>query len=235
MSNSATPWTVARQAPLPMGFPRQEYWSGLPFPPPEIERVSPTAPALVGRFLTTEPPGKPQCLGNSSMFLGLSSVTARNWKTTAVGTLLKDSASLQSDQVLSWNSPECWNFTVRKMSLDAAVSEELVELKGRATFPRSESMTLWHWRMPISQWVHCPICLFIYFPVGQMVKNPCSHCRGHGFHPWAGNEDPACYTVQPRKQERKEKRAQVCTPKHVLFQDITWASNWNLQWLSLHL
>ena len=29
-----TPWTVARQAPLSMGFPRQKYWSGLPFPPP---------------------------------------------------------------------------------------------------------------------------------------------------------------------------------------------------------
>jgi len=35
VSNSfATPWTVARQAPLSMGFPRQEYWSGLPFPSP---------------------------------------------------------------------------------------------------------------------------------------------------------------------------------------------------------
>ena len=35
VSNSfATPWTVARQAPLSMEFPRQEYWSGLPFPPP---------------------------------------------------------------------------------------------------------------------------------------------------------------------------------------------------------
>ena len=46
-----TPWTVARQAPLSMGFPRQEYWSGLPFPPPGnlpnsgIERASPAAPA----------------------------------------------------------------------------------------------------------------------------------------------------------------------------------------------
>ena len=29
-----TPWTVAHQAPLSMGFPRQEYWSGLPFPSP---------------------------------------------------------------------------------------------------------------------------------------------------------------------------------------------------------
>ena len=34
VSDSATPWTVAHQAPLPMGFPRQEYWSGLPFPTP---------------------------------------------------------------------------------------------------------------------------------------------------------------------------------------------------------
>ena len=34
MSNSATPWTMASQAPLPMGFSRQEHWSGLPFPSP---------------------------------------------------------------------------------------------------------------------------------------------------------------------------------------------------------
>ena len=46
-------------------FPRQEYWSGLPFPTPGdllntgIEPVSPGSPALAGRFFTTEPPGKP--------------------------------------------------------------------------------------------------------------------------------------------------------------------------------
>jgi len=34
MSDFATPWTVARQAPLSMGFSRQEYWNGLPFPSP---------------------------------------------------------------------------------------------------------------------------------------------------------------------------------------------------------
>ena len=56
----ATPWTVARQAPLSMGFSRQEYWSGLPFPPPEdlpdpgIEPVSPVSPALAGGFVITE-------------------------------------------------------------------------------------------------------------------------------------------------------------------------------------
>ena len=58
----ATPWTVACQAPLSMGFSKQEYWSGLPFPPagdlpqPGTELVSPT---LVGIFFTTELPGKP--------------------------------------------------------------------------------------------------------------------------------------------------------------------------------
>ena len=48
----ATPWTVGCPAPLSMGFPRQEYWSGLPCPPPGnllhpgIEPMSPEAPAL---------------------------------------------------------------------------------------------------------------------------------------------------------------------------------------------
>ena len=51
---SGTPWTVAHQAPLSMGVSRQEYWSGLPFPPlgdlpnPGTEPVSPEAPALAG-------------------------------------------------------------------------------------------------------------------------------------------------------------------------------------------
>ena len=48
----ATSWVVARHVPLSMGFPRQEYWSGLPFPPPEdlanprIESTSPVSPGL---------------------------------------------------------------------------------------------------------------------------------------------------------------------------------------------
>ena len=63
MSNSsATTWTVARQVPLSMGFPRHDYWSGLPFPPPgdlPDPGIEPVTPAVAGRFLTTEPPGTP--------------------------------------------------------------------------------------------------------------------------------------------------------------------------------
>ena len=60
-SSFVNPWTVARQAPLCMGFQRQEYWSGLPFPSPgdlPDPGIEPTSPALVGEFFTTEPPGK---------------------------------------------------------------------------------------------------------------------------------------------------------------------------------
>ena len=61
MSDSATPWTTVRQASLSMGLPRQEYWSGLPFPSRDLPNpgIKPASPALTGQFLTTEPPGKP--------------------------------------------------------------------------------------------------------------------------------------------------------------------------------
>ena len=54
-----TPWTVAHQAPLSMGFSRQEYWSWLPLPAPGglpypgIKPTVLTSPALAGRFFTT--------------------------------------------------------------------------------------------------------------------------------------------------------------------------------------
>ena len=65
VSNSLTQWTIVRQAPLSMRFTRQEYWSGLPCPPPGdlpnpgIEPVSPASLALQMDCLLTEPPGKP--------------------------------------------------------------------------------------------------------------------------------------------------------------------------------
>ena len=61
----ATSWTVACQAPLSMGFPRLEYWGGLPFPTPGdlpdpgIEPTSLVSPAQAGRFFITMPLGKP--------------------------------------------------------------------------------------------------------------------------------------------------------------------------------
>ena len=62
MSDFAIPWTVAHQAPLSMGFPRQEYWSGLPFPSPgdlPHPGTEPESPALQVVSLPPESLGKP--------------------------------------------------------------------------------------------------------------------------------------------------------------------------------
>ena len=65
MSDFVTLGTVAHQAPLFMGFPRQEYWSGLPFPSPgdlPDPGIEPRSPALQMDSLPSELPGKPQPL-----------------------------------------------------------------------------------------------------------------------------------------------------------------------------
>ena len=68
----ATPWTVACQTPLSVGFSRQEYWSGWPCPPrgdlpnPGIELTSPVSPALQVDSLPAEPLGKPLYLPSGS-------------------------------------------------------------------------------------------------------------------------------------------------------------------------
>ena len=82
-----TPWTVTCQAPLSLEFPRQEYWSGLPFPSPRdlpnpgIEPTSWVSPALAGGFFTTEP-----FLFNSKQMSLLSLPQSRQLTTPTVST-----------------------------------------------------------------------------------------------------------------------------------------------------
>ena len=66
VSNSATPWTVGRQAPLSMEFSSQEYWNGLPLPPPgdlHNSGIGPRSPTLQVDSLPAEPQGKPHGAG----------------------------------------------------------------------------------------------------------------------------------------------------------------------------
>ena len=66
----------SHQAPLSMGFSRQECWSGLPFPSPGDlldPGIEPTSPALASRFFTTEPPGKSLVL-IFFFFLGVNTI-----------------------------------------------------------------------------------------------------------------------------------------------------------------
>ena len=67
-----TPWIVACQAPLSMGFSKQEYWSGLPFPPPgdlPSPEIEPRSLTLQMDSLPSEPPGKPKNTGVGSLSL----------------------------------------------------------------------------------------------------------------------------------------------------------------------
>ena len=71
----ATPWTVAYQAPPSMGFSRQKYWSGVPFPFPgdlPDPGIEPWSPAFQADTLTSEPPGK--------SWVAISFSSAWNWK-----------------------------------------------------------------------------------------------------------------------------------------------------------
>ena len=79
----ATPWTVAYQASPSMGFSRQEYWSGLPFPSPgdlPHPGIEPGSPALEADTLTSEPPGRPWLLRNaeSNVMLTLGNISGLN-------------------------------------------------------------------------------------------------------------------------------------------------------------
>ena len=72
-------WTVAHQAPLSMGFSRQEYWSGLPFsspgdlPDPGIEPASLMTPVMAGRVFTVVLPGKLPSLHTGDQIPGVRS------------------------------------------------------------------------------------------------------------------------------------------------------------------
>ena len=103
----ATSWTVAHQAPLSMGFFRQEYWSGMPcpspgdLPNPGIKPGSPASPA--GGFFTTDPQGKPIILSSWQLLIASLFPSARqnqpyshshkwrNWGTERLSKLPKGS------------------------------------------------------------------------------------------------------------------------------------------------
>ena len=91
---SATLWTVVCQASLSIGFPRQECWSVLPFPPTgdlPYTGIKPASSALAGRFFTTEPPGKPITMRNLVHSLGHLVCTQVYIKYKLPGSLWKSS------------------------------------------------------------------------------------------------------------------------------------------------
>ena len=113
-----TPWTVAHQAPLSMGFFRQEYWSGLPFPPPGdlpnpgIKPESPMSPALQEDSLPAESLGSPQYAICTTAERSLLSYTVRSfspWAPSLCQVLCCASDPKRSQSwFLSSGSPQWW-------------------------------------------------------------------------------------------------------------------------------
>ena len=83
-----TPWTVAHQAPPSMGFSRQEYWSGLPFPSPgdlPHPGMEPRSPALKADALPSEPPGKSHVYNSHSRIRKQASLAFTRYRGGAEG------------------------------------------------------------------------------------------------------------------------------------------------------
>ena len=121
-------WTVACQTHLSMGFPRQEYWSGLPRSSPEdlsntgIAFVSPVSPALAGGSFATEPPGKPT----------LPQLCPRySWNKPHVLFSLKLSCfRILSPQMSVWLFHLVWDFTQKSFT---------------SPLPSLLLISIWHW------------------------------------------------------------------------------------------
>ena len=80
---SVTPWSVARQAPLSIGFSRQEYWSGLPFPSPgdlPDPGIKPPSPALTGGFFGKLSPANKPCFSTDGLIWACLGLRARGWR-----------------------------------------------------------------------------------------------------------------------------------------------------------
>ena len=88
MPGSATPWTVAHQAPLSVGFPRKDYWSGLPFPPQGIFPTQGSDPGLL--FLHWQADSLPLVLPvRISQLLILHLIfNLRNWRKACLSRVL---------------------------------------------------------------------------------------------------------------------------------------------------
>ena len=109
MSDSENPWTVACQTPLPRGFSRQEYWSGMPFPSPgDLPGIEPGSPALQADFfLLSEPHCLPKPPGSNMIRLGIwpSACTFGRHTFSAKQTMILPSQALKE---LTWQNWLKW-------------------------------------------------------------------------------------------------------------------------------
>ena len=103
----ATPWTVALQAPMSMGFSRQEYYSGMPFPSPGDllnPGIEPSSLALQADSLPAEPQEKPKNtrVGSLSLLQGIFLTQESNWGLLHCRQILYHLSHQGSPRILEW-------------------------------------------------------------------------------------------------------------------------------------
>ena len=148
-----TPWTVACQAPLSMGFSRQEYWSGLPcpcsghLPDPRIESMSLKSPALAGEFFTTSATWEAEYISSSLQLLSwIRALSYRPWTHTCCPR--KPAKLASSSQGHHWVTGVQAEFLIKSgkglkvLSLHVVVIYFFI-LKHFPKIPQSEHCTLW--------------------------------------------------------------------------------------------
>ena len=171
VSNSfGTPWTIAHQSLLSMGFPRQEHWNVLPFPSPgdlPDPGIKPVSPELAGRFLTEN-------LSHPYMETSINQAWGENWVSLGPGTLYCSAAVFAPGHTSPW----------------AIKHKETVRVRAVAkSFPAPPPRGLWATRL-LSPWnfpgkntgVGCHFLLLGIFPSqGSTQGNPSSPTWAGGF------------------------------------------------------
>ena len=174
MSDLTVPWTVACQAPLSMGFPRQEYWSGLLCPPPGIFLTQGSNPCLLhwqACCLPLVPPGRSPWSSVSNFFHSASCYIPRsNWSSALNLTdkiLLNNVVQFSSVQSLScvWLFATPWT-AARQASLSITNSQSLLKL-----------MSI-EWVMPSNRLILCHPLLLppLIFPSIRVFSNESVLC-----------------------------------------------------------
>ena len=153
--------------PDSMGFSKQEYWSGLPFPPPgDLSKpgIEPASPALAGGFFTTEPPGK--LCGSDLALLGLKNISR--------AMIL---AAMLTRRALGWKS---WSQEPRSLQVTVSASG-LFTTDGKTTRGWTEKKKK-RWRISPEDWQHfvrtCEISFGNFQTNRKVFAKRWEHCRG---------------------------------------------------------
>ena len=148
-----------------MGFTRQEYWNGLPFPSPADlpdPGIKPASPALAGRFFTREPPGKSLKMGGGTVVISIGMCSATQWATEGNSQRL-----FSSSRALSATRKHSWGAAKSAGIQDLWICTPALTVLEKVQFPLSNSG---------SQTKLTVIPLYMYISLFNTSQSTFKHC-----------------------------------------------------------